>query len=170
MNEIMAASRAGKSKSRAVKHPFAFEQFREIYSKVPRVSVDLVIQTPNGIVLTLRKLPSWNGLWHLPGVTVLYKEPVERAVRRCAREEAGAAVTVEKLLGYLEYPSEEQQRGFGSTVSLVFLCKATNTVLRANREAAKIKAFSELSKLPVNIIDEHRPILEKLLSGQEWMS
>jgi len=145
------------------KHPFTPEEFREIYSKVPRVSVDLVIQTPKGIVLTLRSLSSWNNLWHFPGSTILYRESAEDTVRRTALEEAGISVNVKECLGYIEYPSEQKQRGFGSTISLVFLCEITGGTLAPNNEAEKIGVFPSLAALPPNIIEEHRPLLKRFL-------
>jgi ADP-ribose pyrophosphatase YjhB (NUDIX family) len=148
-------------------HPLSYEEFKQIYSRVPRVSVDLVIQTPQGIVLTLRNLPSWNNLWHFPGSTVLYQESVEDAVKRTAREEAGISINIKKLLGYLEYPSEKEQRGFGSTISLLFLCELVEGILTPDDEASQIGTFSNIAKLPLNIVMEHRPIIEKILKGDE---
>ena len=59
--------------------PFSSEEFRSIYSKVPRLCVEVIIKTSGGIVLSLRKLPSWHGKWHIPGGTVYYKEKVADA-------------------------------------------------------------------------------------------
>lgn len=41
-------------------------------------------------------------------------------VKRIALEELGASVNVGKLLGYIEYTSEEKERGFGYTITMVF--------------------------------------------------
>jgi len=150
------------------RYPFTPEKFREIYSQVPRASVDLVIQTPEGIVLTLRTLASWNNLWHFPGSTVLYRESAEEAVHRTAREEAGVSVRIKKNLGYIEYPSEQGQRGFGSTISLVFLCELTEGTLTPDDGASQIKTFSDIAGLPPNMVVEHRPVLERFLQGEEW--
>ena len=87
------------------------KEFKEIYSKVSRATVSLVIKTNKGIALSLRNLPSWRNKWHLPGGTIFYKETVENAVKRKAKEELGIKVKIVKLLGYIEYPSEEKERG-----------------------------------------------------------
>jgi len=88
--------------------PFSPEEFKAVCSKVPRLGVDLVIIMRNGIVLTLRDLPSWKGQWHLPGGTVFYKETLEEAVARVARDELGISVSIEKMLGYIEYAEEKE--------------------------------------------------------------
>lgn len=148
-----------------MKRPFSSEEFKEIYSKVPRLCVDLVVKTSEGVVLLLRNLPSYRGKWHLPGGTVLYGEKIADAIRRVAEEELGVSVSVQKLLGYIEYPSEKKERGFGHTVSIAFLCSTNKeTALRHNEEAFEVKIFS---KLPDNIIEEQgvflRPILSKII-------
>lgn len=140
------------------KKPFTHKQFKAIYSKVPRLTVDLVVQTPKGIVLTLRKLPSWYNLWHLPGGTIFYKETVKQAVKRVAKDELGIAVNIKKLLGYIEYPSEEKERGFGWTISLAILCTIKSGKLKTNEEASQVKIFSEL---PKNIVSEQKVFLKK---------
>lgn len=148
-------------------YPLSPEEFKQIYSKVPRVSVDLVIQTPTGIVVTLRTLSSWNALWHFPGVTIYYQESVEDAVHRAAKQEAGITVTIKKLLGYIEYPTEMKQRGFGSTVSLVFLCELKDGELAANEEASSIQTIANIDSIPTNLVEEHRALLKNILSGRE---
>lgn len=140
------------------KKPFTFKQFKELYSKVPRLTVDLVVQTPSGVVLTLRQLPSWHKLWHLPGGTIFYKETVKQAVKRVAKDELGIAVNIKKLLGYIEYPSEEKERGFGYTISLAILCAIKNGKLKVNKEATQVKIFSEW---PKNIVSEQKVFLNK---------
>ncbi|MCR4311606.1 MAG: NUDIX domain-containing protein [Candidatus Taylorbacteria bacterium] len=122
--------------------PFTPEEFKGIYSKVPRVTVDLIIKTPKGVVLTLRTHYSWKNQWHFPGGTVFYKESVTQAIDRVAQDEIGTSVEVIKLLGYIEYPSEEEQRGFGSTVSLAFLCKTSETAFTVNEDASRIEVFT----------------------------
>jgi len=84
------------------KRPFSTEEFKKIYSKTPRLCVDLIINTPKGIVLSLRSIEPYKGEWHFPGGTVFYKEKIVDAIDRVALEEVGITVRVEKLLGYIE--------------------------------------------------------------------
>ena len=138
-------------------HPFTAEEFKAIYSRVPRLCVDLIVRTPQGVVLTERSLPTWTGMWHLPGGTVLYKETISDAVARVAMQEIGVQVTILKTLGYMEFPSEEKERGFGQSVSIALLCEIrSGTLFSKTDEASHIKAFTEL---PENTISEHKVFL-----------
>ena len=143
------------------KKPFSPEEFKEIYSRATRLCVDLVIKTPKGLALSLRSLSSWKGYWHLPGGTVFYKEKIIDTVRRVALEELGISVNVDKLLGYVEYVSEEKERGFGYTVAMVFLCSLGKDKIdmKSNEEASEVSFFKEL---PDNVIDEQRVFLESV--------
>src|SRR5947209_6405839 len=94
--------------------------FDAIYSRVPRLSVEVVITSPErGVLLLLRNIPPNVGAWHIPGGTVLFGEPAVETVKRVARDELGADVTVGELLGYIEYPSH-YENGLDSPVWLAF--------------------------------------------------
>lgn len=145
------------------KKPFSSEEFRAIYSKVPRLCVDLVVKTPKGLVLSLRAIKPYKGKWHLPGGTVHYKESIVDAIQRVAKEEIHSRVKIRELLGYMEFPNEEKERGFGHTVTMAFLCFAEGTGLKPNEEALQIRIFRQL---PPGLIKEQdaflRPIWQKL--------
>src|SRR5436305_1013854 len=82
------------------------EEYDAIYSRVPRLSVEVLVLDPaRGVILALRDIPPFEGAWHIPGGTVLFGEPVTEAVRRVAQRELGVEVTADELLGYIEYPS-----------------------------------------------------------------
>lgn len=139
--------------------PFTPEQFQAIYSQVPRLAVEVLVTDPAwGVLLITRQEPSWQGQWHIPGGTVFYKEPLELAVPRIAAEELGITVQMGPLLGYLEYPSEEQARGFGWTVGLVFDCKAIEVL-----ETSQTRRF--FTEVPDNTIGEQRPLLQQVLDN-----
>jgi ADP-ribose pyrophosphatase YjhB (NUDIX family) len=139
-------------------YPLTLEEFQSIYSKVPRLTVDLIIQDDNGIILTLRQKNGWQNQWHLPGGTIYFKEKVEDAIRRVVQEELGIEVTIEKHIGYIEYPSEEKERGYGYTIALAFLChpKSTNFIL--DDQVEKVDVFKTL---PENTIWEQVAFLKK---------
>ncbi|MGB3510804.1 MAG: NUDIX hydrolase [Microcoleaceae cyanobacterium] len=143
------------------KKPFSPEQFKLLYSQVPRLVVELVVKTQTGVVLILRKDAAWNNLWHIPGGTVFYQEYIEDAIQRIAEEELSIKVTKQKLLGYLEYASEEKERGFGWSVGLVFLCAANSPLPPENQEGEQIKIFDYV---PENTVEEHQKMLSKFLS------
>ncbi|NES65306.1 MAG: NUDIX hydrolase [Okeania sp. SIO2D1] len=143
------------------KKPFSPEEFKLLYSQVPRLVVEVVVKTDLGVALTLRKDAAWNNLWHIPGGTVFYQEYIEDAIQRIAVEELSITVTKQQLLGYLEYPSEEKQRGFGWSVGLVFLCTPNSQLPTENQEGEKIQIFDYV---PENTVEEHKKILTQVLS------
>lgn len=142
------------------KQPFTFEEFKAIYSKVPRLCVDLVIKTDKGVLLTLRTKNGYENQWHLPGGTVYYREKVEDTVKRVAEEELGIEVSIEKFHGYLEYFSEEKERGFGYTVTLVFICKPISKEFNLDDQVEKVGFFKTP---PENTISEQKDLLNQLL-------
>lgn len=141
--------------------PFSYAAFTQIYSQVPRLTVDLVVQTEGGVVLVKRQEQSWHGQWHLPGGTVLYREKITDAVQRIAHEELGVSVKIEKLLGYIEYPSEVIERGFGYSVSLTFQCQVEPTQIDWLRwSEQEIQIFESV---PETTVSEQIPTLQAAL-------
>ena len=136
---------------------FTPEEFKAIYSQVPRLTVDLTIKNSCGILLSFRTLPSWHNQWHLPGGTVFLGERVKEAVARIAKSELGIDITIEKFLGYNEFLSEEKERGFGFSVSLNFLCSTDAIEFIHDEDASEVKAFTEL---PENTIAEQKEFLQ----------
>lgn len=144
-------------------HPFSSEEFKAIYSRVPRLTVEVIVKLDNGVALIKRQEPSWHGQWHIPGGTVLYKETIEQAVKRLAQEELGIQVKMQSLIGYIEYPSEEKERGFGWSIGMAFFCEAVNEIDWEQWQKEGIEVFENL---PKNVVEEQRMILEKVLSNQ----
>jgi ADP-ribose pyrophosphatase YjhB (NUDIX family) len=138
--------------------PLSDEDFKFVYSRANRLTVDLVVRTEAGMILALRTLPSWNGMWHLPGGAILYQERIEDAIQRIAQRELGVAVKPIKNLGYIEYTSEPKERGFGWSVALVFLCDKVSGELRSDEDASDVRAFTEL---PENTIEESKAFLNE---------
>jgi len=139
--------------------PFSLKEFESIYSRVPRLCVDLVIKTEEGILLTLRKKNGWIDQWHLPGGTVYMYESVTDTINRVAMEELGIELEVIKMLGYLEYPTEKKERGYGYSVALSFLCRPLTTKIVLDDQVDDCKFFKEL---PENTIAETKEFLSKL--------
>jgi ADP-ribose pyrophosphatase YjhB (NUDIX family) len=135
--------------------PFSYAEFRKIYSKVPRLSVDVVVYGPQGILLTLRSIEPHRNQWHVPGSTVVYGEKVIDTVRRVARNELHVSIRPPEFLGYIEY-NEEKQRGFGRSVSLVFLAEMRSGNPAPDKDASEAAFFS---RLPKNMIREQKKFL-----------
>lgn len=139
--------------------PFTAEEFRKIYSSVPRLCVEVIIKTDDGYLLTKRAMPPCVGQWHLPGGTVLYKETIEQALKRIAKAELGVDVTPKEFLGYMEFLKTEDHQGFDHPISLGFLCEPTNTDFALDSQASEYDFFQ---KLPENTLREQKDFLDKL--------
>ena len=96
-------------------------EFHSIYARVPRLTVEVVVESSQGILLTRREPGPCAGLWHIPGGTVRFGEPLVVAVKRVAANELGLDVSVGPFLGYIEYLSH-YLNGLDSPVGLAFLC------------------------------------------------
>src|SRR3989344_4567321 len=96
--------------------------FNEIYSKVPRLCIDLVIKDKRGIVLTKRDINPYKGMWHIPGGTLLLGENIEQCAKRVAKYETGLKIKIRKLLGVEEYHFFAK---YTKVVSLVYLVEPT---------------------------------------------
>jgi ADP-ribose pyrophosphatase YjhB (NUDIX family) len=116
-------------------HPLSPEEFDAIYSKVPRLTVEIIVKNKDGAVyLTKRAIQPCKGLWHLPGGTVRFGEPMVEAVRRIARRELGIEVNAVENEGYIEYPSH-YLNGLDSPVGIVFEIVKYGGSLNTNEES-----------------------------------
>lgn len=129
--------------------------------KNPALTVDMIIETPQGIVLIERANPPY-GL-ALPGGFVDYGEPVEDAARREAHEETGLNIELKGILGVYSNPQRDRRR---HTVSVVFIATA-NGESKAGDDAKAIKIYpiEELSKEIPAMVFDHAIILKHYL---EW--
>ena len=143
--------------------PLPQDEFDWIFDRVPRLTVEVVIAAGDrGVLLALRDSGPCEGLWHLPGGTVRFAEPVTEAVRRVARDELGVAVSVGELLGYLEYPSH-YDNGLDSPVGLAFRALPPAPDMLDERELRSECAW--FTTLPENMHDEQRDFLVEHLDG-----
>lgn len=134
-----------------------FKEFKKIYSRVPRLCVEVIVKTKTGIVLTKRNIPPAKGSWHIPGGTILKGETLEQAVKRKASEELGLKVNVKKNLGVIEYSFKKY---FSQPIGIAFLVEIVSGQLRLNKDDSDIRIFK---KLPKNIIKEQKVFLKNKL-------
>ena len=87
--------------------PLPQAEYEAIFSRVPRLTVEVVLTTAKaeGVLLSRRERGPCEGLWHIPGGTVRFGEPLTEAVGRVARQELGLEAVARSLIGYIEYPS-----------------------------------------------------------------
>ena len=126
------------------KQPLSKKEFDTIYSKVPRLTVEIVVKNPaNEIYLTKRAIEPCKGQWHLPGGTVRFGEPMTNAIQRIANRELGIKVMSQKQKGCIEYPSH-YLNGLDDPVGIVFEITDYDGNLVTNNEASEGGWFSEL--------------------------
>lgn len=72
------------------------EEFDKIYQRVPRICVEVIVNTSQGIILTKRLISPCVGMWHIPGGTVYFGEKLEEAANRIADDELGIDIDIKK--------------------------------------------------------------------------
>ena len=135
--------------------PLSETEFGDIYTKVPRLTVEVVVQSAQGVLLTPRESGPCSGLWHIPGGTVRFGEPLVAAVKRVAATELGLEVSVGPFLGYIEYPSH-YLNGLDSPVGLAFLCHVDE-----DQPTSVADQHSWFSALPDRMHSEQRDFLRE---------
>jgi ADP-ribose pyrophosphatase YjhB (NUDIX family) len=129
--------------------------------------VEVVVATAAGVLLTRRETGPCQGLWHIPGGTVRFGEPLTDAVQRVALQELGLEVSAGPLLGYIEYPSH-LLRGLDWPVGIAFRAEpATSSASgrpasgsSAHRLLGKPGAAGWFAHLPDNMHDEQKAFLK----------
>ena len=140
-------------------YPLSSEEFRSIYSRVPRLCVEVIIYTPEkGILLTRRSIEPAKGSWHTPGGGLLYKESLENAVKRIAKKELGIDIEVVKQVGIIEASFEDY---FYHDVSVAIEVKSLSDEFTLDEHADEVAFFKEL---PSNLIPAQRDFLEKYMN------
>ena len=125
----------------------------------PLVTVDIIIELEEGIVLIKRKNPPHG--WALPGGFVDYGESLEEAACREALEETGLQV---KLTGQLHSYSEPGRDPRFHTVTTVFTATASGAPMGAY-DASEAAIFPQ-DKLPPLVFD-HGKIMDDYFQSQE---
>lgn len=132
------------------------KEYNFIYSRVPRLCVDLVIKDSRGVLLTWRKIEPAKNTWHVPGGRVFLGETLRKAATRIAKSELGIKIKPVRLLGFMEFPWEKQDGKLRHTVSAVFLAKPVTNNFRLDSQAGKLKFFK---KNPGKVYSRHLQFL-----------
>lgn len=141
------------------KKPLSLEDFTAIYSKVPRLNVELCIIDGGRIVLTKRAIEPCIGQWHVPGGTVHFGETVEETIHRVAKDECGVEVEIQAYLGSIVYPQMYNDGYFGWPIGLAYKLKIISGELTVDEEADAIELFDTL---PDNVITDQKKFFEAL--------
>ena len=121
--------------------------------ETPKIMVDVVIPSENGVVLIRRASEPFEGQWALPGGFVEVGETVEAAATREAAEETGLAV---ELAGFVGVYSEPDRDPRGHNVSVAFLARVVGGDLIAATDAAEVAVLDPDS---VELAFDHRSIV-----------
>lgn len=97
------------------------EDYDFIYSRVPRVTVDLLVRSRAGhILLTQRTIEPYINHWHFPGGRIKFRESISDAVKRIAKGELGINISdIGRVVGTCEFPDEYQKGKERHSISIV---------------------------------------------------
>ncbi len=121
--------------------------------KSPKLTIDIIINIKDKIVLIKRKNPPYG--WALPGGFVDYEETVENAAIREAKEET--SLDLENLKQFHVY-SEPTRDPRGHNISVVFTAQGIG-IPKAADDAKEIGLFNQ-NDLPKEIAFDHKKILD----------
>jgi len=118
----------------------------------PLVTVDIIIEITDGIVLIERSNPPYG--WALPGGFVDYGESLEVAALREAKEETSLDVRLKAQLHSYSAPSRDPRQ---HTITTVFVATAQG-IPKAADDAKDAGIFTK-EKLPAPIVFDHARII-----------
>lgn len=131
------------------------KEWLEIYSKVPRICVDLVVKGKDGIVLTKRQIYPYEGYWHTPGAGIIFGEKIKEVVERVAKTELNIKVKFIKIIDAVEF---RVIKNYGHSISLFCLCEPLSNRMSGSEQAREIAYFKVA---PPKMIPEQRDFLIK---------
>lgn len=129
--------------------------------ETPKVVVDVVIPSEDGVVLIRRGTDPYKGTWALPGGFVEVGETVENAAVREAKEETNLDVELESLVGVYSEPDRDPR---GHNVSVTFLARITGGDPEAATDADEVAVLDPSS---VELAFDHRKILGDAFGSSE---
>lgn len=97
------------------------EDYEFIFSRVPRVCVDLLIRSGSWILLGRRTAVPFQGKFGMPGGRIMFGERIAEAAQRIATDEIGCGVQNVRVCGHFEYLNEDDTF---VRHSLAFICSA----------------------------------------------
>ena len=120
--------------------------------KNPLPTVDIIIEHKGGIVLIKRKYPPKG--WALPGGFVDYRESLESAAKREAKEETGLKVELVRQFHTYSEPERDLRR---HTISTIYIAKGKGA-LKAGDDAKEAEIFKK-DNLPSPLMFDHKKII-----------
>jgi ADP-ribose pyrophosphatase YjhB (NUDIX family) len=119
----------------------------------PLVTVDIVIEIDDGIVLIKRENPPYG--WALPGGFVEYGETLESSAVREAKEETSLEIQLKEQFHSYSDPHRDPRH---HTVTTVYIAKGIG-IPKSGDDAKKLGVFIK-SNLPEPIVFDHKKIID----------
>jgi len=119
----------------------------------PLVTVDIIIEIDDGIVLIKRANPPYG--WALPGGFVDYGETLESSAVREAKEETSLDIKLKEQFHSYSEPDRDPRH---HTVTTVYIAKGIGSPKPAD-DAKKVGVFTK-SNLPEPIVFDHKKIID----------
>ncbi len=136
------------------------KHIQETLGNGPYVTVDIIIERPDGIILIERSNPPYG--WTLPGGFLDYGESVEEAAVREAKEETG--LDLKNLRQFRVYSDPERDPRF-HTVSVVFIAQGLGEPqFGDDAKGLKVVKYAELTKLRYAF--DHNKVIKDYLGNQ----
>lgn len=123
----------------------------------PFVTVDMIIELPQGMVVIERLNPPYG--WALPGGFVDVGESLEDAARREAKEETN--LDLDDLRQMHTYSDPQRDPRF-HTVSTVFICRGVG-IPRPGDDAKNLKIVPYADLLKIDYAFDHKLVIEDYL-------
>lgn len=140
-----------------IKHPLTPEDFKTIYSKVPRINVEILLKTSKGLLLSKRSIEPCIGQWHIPGGTIYFGESIEQAAKRVARDELGIEIELIKEVGHIEYPVLHKDGYYGWPIGIALEVRIVSGQPRGSEQGEEIRFFKTL---PDNTITDQAKFIK----------
>lgn len=121
--------------------PLTPKNYRFIFDKIPRLCVDLIITSEDGLLLSLRDIEPDSGVWHLPGGMVHKFESIEKAAERIALRETGLEIKIKDCLGYMEFPHENMSDFTRHSVSIAVSVTVVGGNLKSDFQSKELRYF-----------------------------
>lgn len=134
------------------------EEFAHIFSKVPRVCVDVIVRTEKGVLLSLRAKDPYKDMWHIPGGTLYKDESFASAAVRIAKRELGVTVIPGAPLGAMEFFQENRFGVSIHSISIGFEVVLVTEDFVLDEDTSEVRFFTQL---PSNTVQGQRDFLEK---------
>lgn len=130
----------------------------------PFITVDIIIELPQGIVMIERSNPPYG--WAIPGGFLDYNESLEDCAVREAKEETSLDIYGLKQMHTYSRPGRDPRF---HTVTCVFIAKGKGTP-RADSDAANLKVFKPEEALKLNLAFDHKQVLRDYIENIKKLS